>query len=321
MTYKLIKKYPGSPMLGTVLVMKCNGWYESESSNQYPHSPEVIENNPEFWEEVIKYPIGTKVVDTWTNSIYEKNNGHWIISNSSPKYTINESEIGEGKRFELVEEPKKSYEILSFQAAVDIRCINGIGFINKGRVVHRIKYGNFKNIEVYPNISSEEQLLLNNPNWKIHSVRRLSDNEILTIGDKTNHGTIKEFEVCKDNRILLSFSERFCLPCYLDAKGSLPKKLKVLFTTEDGVDIREGDEYYYIKDMKVCKSQAMNMNYGKIKNFYFSTREKAEEYILLNKPCLSIEDIKKTGSIGESFGNIGAYLNIKELEKLVKSRL
>lgn len=313
--YKLIKKYPGSPMLGTVLVMKCNGWYESESSNQYPHSPEVIENNPEFWEEVIKYPIGTKVVDTWTNSIYEKNNEDWIISNSSPKYTINESEIGKGKRFELVEEPKKDYEILSFYA----KNIGGKDEVNK----HYIWYETSKGSNLWSrmqNITSPYTTgeILKNKNYAIHSVRRLSDNEILTIGDKTNHGTIKEFEVCTDNRILLSFLELFCLPCYLDAKGSLPKKLKVLFTTEDGVDIREGDEYW-VYDYgelnnihKVNRASCTHTGDG-INRKYFSTKEKAEEYILLNKPCLSINDIEFLKNECHVYWN-------EKLKKLVKSR-
>lgn len=67
-----------------------------------------------------------------------------------------------------------------------------------------------------------------------------------------------------------------------------------LFTTEDGVDIFEGDKIHYCnKDYKLYDSKAgSKFHGGKNKHFkYFSTKEAAEEYILMNKPCLSISDV------------------------------
>ena len=66
-----------------------------------------VEPSKEFWEEVKEtYPIGTEVKDTWTGSVYKKKTEkEWIISDASPKYDINESEIGKYKRFTLVEKP------------------------------------------------------------------------------------------------------------------------------------------------------------------------------------------------------------------------
>lgn len=62
--------------------------------------------------------------------------------------------------------------------------------------------------------------------YKINSVKRLSDSEILTIGDKTNAGTIKDFTLCKDDRIMVSFENNPL--AYLDSKGLTISKLKPL---------------------------------------------------------------------------------------------
>ena len=152
--------------------------------------------------------------------------------------------------------------------------------------------------------------------WEIHSVRRLSDREVFTLNVKVKfgrEGNIIYFGLM-DSEILVNIKYSPTTE-YHNARLSDIKKLKpVLFTTEDGVDIREGDDYCYIEDMKVCKSQAMNIKYNtNLKTIiYFSTKEKAEEYILLNKPFLSITDIE----------NIPTWDNlIEDLKKLVKSRL
>ena len=84
----------------------------------------------------------------------------------------------------------------------------------------------------------------------------------------------------------------------------------VLFKTEDGVDIFETTAVhwvvvtnksinknvpYYLYELKFCKAH-LKLD---LKNEYklFSTKEKAEEYIIMNKPCLSINDIQKLKNI------------------------
>ena len=94
-----------------------------------------------------------------------------------------------------------------------------------------------------------------------------------------------------------------------------------MFTTEDGVDIFEGDKYF------ICTASLSNCinNEGIVSKFfkpnpnykYFSTKEKAEEYILMNKPVLSLNDILKI---------LPKYISLAEaryleLEKLVKTKL
>ena len=78
------------------------------------------------------------------------------------------------------------------------------------------------------------------------------------------------------------------------------KAKQPLFTTEDGVDIFEGDKVYYIETNDTTENSFKVNEYtiqysGRFLSdntlHSFSTKEKAEEYILLNKPVLSLNDV------------------------------
>jgi hypothetical protein len=73
--YKLIKEYPTSPPLGTILTLKENGWYQSGTS--YAHLPESIEIFPEFWKE-IKEPLFTTEDGV---DVYEGDEYWYIVDN------------------------------------------------------------------------------------------------------------------------------------------------------------------------------------------------------------------------------------------------
>jgi hypothetical protein len=194
----------------------------------------------------------------------------------------------EGKYAELVEEPKQDWEILSFKRA---------GGEYEGTIFNLDSKTNLYNPTFrYSNLTLDHCL---QDGFKINSIRIKSDGEVFTVGDRTNEGVIKEFQYCKDGRLIISFVDGF--PRYLDAKGSTHKlsKLKPLLKTEDGVDIYEGDYYFSVlkKDLIYNgKFVAEPINGGKFSNpescIIFSTKEAAEEYILLNKPCLSIKDVQ-----------------------------
>jgi len=73
-----------------------------------------------------------------------------------------------------------------------------------------------------------------------------------------------------------------------------------LFTTEDGVDVFKGDKVYYVEteDMESANYKVNEYTVKESGRFTsdkslhaFSTKEKAEEYILMNKPCLSLNDL------------------------------
>jgi hypothetical protein len=138
---------------------------------------------------------------------------------------------------------------------------------------------------------------------KISSVKRIRDNEVFSIGDITNFGTITGF----------SFDNKIPEPVRMEVKfkGFRPQpdknieittvqyltnvtKLKPIFTTEDDVDIYQGDECWYalprnsfegkytLKRRK-CNGKAVN---GK----YFYHKENAEKYIFTNTDAFYVVD-------------------------------
>lgn len=162
--------------------------------------------------------------------------------------------------------------------------------------------------------------------FEIWKVKRLSDGEIFTIRDKVKGESCHIYTINS-----LSFEERYNnrlminkVDMHLDDAKPI-KKEKPLFTTKDGIDIFEGDEVWGVEvysfkpfsDM-VKKGNLFHTEkwtYGK-----FSTKEKAEEYILLNNPCLSFNDILKY--LNQFDKNYGFEIkNYPDLLKLVKSKL
>jgi len=103
------------------------------------------------------------------------------------------------------------------------------------------------------------------------------------------------------------------------------KKLKevkaTLFTTEDGVEIYEGDTHRIICLHSNWVYSSIPVNIIPIANKpidvkYFSTEDAAKEYILMNKPCLSVKDIDS-----QSKGVPYQDLFIKRLKELAKQKL
>ena len=160
------------------------------------------------------------------------------------------------------------------------------------------------NITKYPDGSARE--------YFIHSVKRLSDGEIFTIGDKVRLIFNKASIVKIINKI--AFEKIGCQPegLYIYTEGeqstinNYVKAKQPLFTTEDGVEIFEGDNlfsvekgFYLMQQIRASES-ITTLFKGRL---FFSAREKAEEYILMNKPCLSLNnvlEIYKTANISIS---------------------
>lgn len=222
--------------------------------------------------------------------------------------------------WEEVQQPKE-YEILSFRSN---------NYKKYDVYSHSIveKCGNkFKNILCS---YSEEELLKGGEHCHIYSIKRLSDGEIFTIGDnvvnvaKETITKIKSFSTepcsCTLGRLCV-FYEDGSFDYFYDVQKSKP----VLFTTEDGVDIFENNTSIFHVD------KALNIKFIKHKDFkvisqnvkYFSTKEKAEEYVILNKPCLSIKDIQSIYiSAKEGYQKNGNGIKyFEELKNLVKSKL
>lgn len=73
------------------------------------------------------------------------------------------------------------------------------------------------------------------------------------------------------------------------------KTKPVLFTTGDGVEIKAGDEYFSVWDnFQISHYFATKGGYydATYHKSCFSTYEKAKEYVLMNKPILSVQEVR-----------------------------
>ena len=133
--------------------------------------------------------------------------------------------------------------------------------------------------------------------WNINSVKRLNDNTIFTIGDNVYNPN------CKSQTFVI---ESFYLDCnskhMLCGSGhinitKIEHCRKPIFISEDGVEIFERDKYWIVKkDWSDFYSWVCSNSHKMIENnIYFSTKEKAEEYINLNKPKYSEKDMLSFG--------------------------
>lgn len=154
------------------------------------------------------------------------------------------------------------------------------------------------------------------PNDKIYSVKRLSDGKVFTIGDKyknlsqTQIYTIKEFEI-RDGVLRANAAEYG-----FDFFEDLIKVKEILFITEDGRPVYKDDKFYYVnKYFIIDEYWADNAWTPKEDGLEFSTEEKAQEYVLMNKPLFSVQEIHDFLSI--ELGNYN-ILREKAKEKLNK---
>lgn len=156
-----------------------------------------------------------------------------------------------------------------------------------------------------------EHDLIKNPNWVIHSVKRLSDGEVFTIGDAIKERTtqtayIIRFEITAYTLVAIIDSGSMRV---MDSWRKVVTKTP-LFKTEDGVDIYEGDKITIVntKDFRISNTDIPENHIrghcrvwdGSDGYLQFSSKQAAEEYIILNKPCLSLMDLKKAGYISAS---------------------
>jgi len=182
---------------------------------------------------------------------------------------------------------KKEYKILSF------KCVSGYIFVEGAGT-------EWVNIERKPKLGSTYESLLKNTS--IYKIKRLADDKIFTVGDKVD-STISDlgratditgFKII-DNKLKVGLRH---LGYYSLSTIILPKE--PLFTTEDGYEVFEGDKVTSVckEDLRISgtylttsinkENQIWDGSDGYLQ---FSTKEAAKEWILMHKPCLSINDV------------------------------
>lgn len=94
----------------------------------------------------------------------------------------------------------------------------------------------------------------------------------------------------------------------------LIEEKKPLFVTEDGVEVLNPEDWIYLvnplfeKIERYARNSNINTSKEIIKVFYYEAN--ADDYILMNKPVFSYNDIKKFQSGGD-----GTWWNVKAIAK------
>lgn len=360
---------------------------------------EYIENSSD-WEEIVEYPIGTRVFKLETGSVFERIEKGWvnidiisgykdedIIKDLDKKfliitdYNLTYKDLIDGEYYTTIGQglvglytfqknrnkwyghkyknkyiskqiddfnPKNGFYNFRLATKEEINVFNYekdfeiLSFIHnkqtalapEGLIVTKQIDKKFKtSININLSVESSEEKFIEHPDWDIHSVKRLSDGEIFTLNDRTknkNHTIISKIILKEDIMFLFLVSTKNCLFLYdslIELKNC--KKAKPLFTTDDNVEIYGGDEFYFIgmgnKNFIGGLGKLIASEDGRAKFAYkrFSTKEAGEEYILLNKPCLSIVDIQSIYiSATEGYKKRNSKVTyLEKLKELAKSKM
>ena len=349
--YRLIKEYPGSLKLGSIASTKDGDdlWKGRIYYDKYPeYWEEVIEKDYEIRiSKVVPYTILSvkRLSDGEIFTVGDKVEGGIILGIHIDKFytgglafSLDTAKVESLCSIEKVIE--KDYEILS--QSIGIKLADP----QKG----------------YEVVKSTTPI--------IHSVKRLSDGEVFTVGDLiTGYSyedarSIQTIKICcytgiikleqilgyTDLRDATKAKQPFFATCngkdifegdevwyvnkenfyydYFIAKRNVSffsdinvyfltrveaeeyiKKNKVLFTTEDGVDIKEGDTYYLVDtdfSIHTMKAHSGAGQYSERK--YFSTVEEAHEYVMQNVKALSIKDFWEITCMSTSISNKSTYM-------------
>lgn len=290
---------------------------ESTSEKNYKVSeprnftvPKWIIENSNDWEEITEYPklnigvwykvyysneetfhyfksinnnTGESISPTWKGHKYFSKNV-WYTNFKSVEILKDLNEIQEYLPENHIDKIKKDYEILSF-------CSNDFN----NRILKNEYGGGFLDL-VSCNTYSEKHCL--EWKYKIHSVKRLFDGEIFTVGDKIDstmsdlgRATSLTNIKLENNKLLFGLRDLGYYPL-----NTLLKCKKPLFITEDGVEIFENTKFWYV-NTKLFDVFSANSDreycFQPSRHKLFSTKELAEKYIKNNKLQYSLEDIVK----------------------------
>lgn len=290
--YKLIKKYPGSPDLGSIYEQQPNSVFyrcgfqiifKKHIENQEEHWEEVIEKDYEILSfistntnvgekaGVIRIPKyeGYNVDDYLYNGESVKNGAYLIYSikrlSDGEIFTIGDNV----KAFDRIEIIKKFYQ--------------GMHNSQKHMLFWNLGYSINELVKVkLPLLTTEDNVEVVDGETIVYWLQFKS-------GMWFEYGSTPYYNISVTSGTYKAFSTVEARKQWLNKKYPKP-----LFTTEDGVDIFENDSFYTI-DSNFEIQFLKNSNEDEVDNAWFN-KEKAEEYILMNKKSLSPNDILKVWS-------------------------
>lgn len=185
-TYKLIKTYPSSDELGAILKPKM---VDGKPHDYYFKSNWIDPSEyPDFWEEV-RVPLFTTLDNI---DIFEEDDYYLVSNDFTLVYCSSYSE--KDLEFKLFYSREKAQEYIKNNKTIDFEILT----VNPS-AAHN-SYPDKSITFTWREVSQDFKF------WDIHSVKRLSDGEIFTIGDKLSghEGTIDVIKTSINNVIWLS---------------------------------------------------------------------------------------------------------------------
>jgi len=294
--YKLLKKYPGSTEVGEIVQGSGReGWYtKGPGCRTYDWTQIVF--YPEYWEEVIEkdYEILSYANKSNSNCITTKRRGGERHDEFWNIHAV--KRLSDGEVFtvgDLIKTPyKDATRITKFQNP------------ERNEYFIEIPTGFTRLVTIE---KAKQPLFLT------HDGKDIFEGDKVWYVNKEQHyysGFIAVSGVTFRSDINAYFLTREGAEDYIE-------KNKVLFTTEDGYNVFDGQYYFYVdkKDLVAVRSIATSKAVGMSTSFkYFGIIGAAEKYIERNKPQLSIEDCFKILQKSFLYGN-GFE---KEIEKYIR---
>lgn len=332
--YKLIKSYPGSPKLGVeVIYSETHQIYNYNGGDYYTELPKhQVENLPEFWEEVVeKVELKYEILE------FKNKSGDIFSLDSDGRYY-----------YKTWKEDGISGFTLAYLLVSDISVINKIKVLSTGEVFtigdkivwdwaeHDLKYLTITGFtttsndiivnihhHVYNSNTCFSDLIRTGENWnfrhyKVPVFTTYDGVELSEYGKDILYWVYEKKNgwIIGNEMKINSNSTTYCCKHIFYSKEKAEEFIeskKVLFTTEDGVNITKGMKTYYLSlmDLKAgrseqralsdsCEHEADNNGVG----LFFYSKEAglkyAQEYVskikeekLLDSKCLSYNEVIK----------------------------
>jgi hypothetical protein len=328
--YKLIKQYPASPKLGFIVAQKpCGIYYNMETGIHYGSA--TLENYPEYWQEVVDHEFeiisfkqDSGVTDLWTKfrEGWSRNvNGYPVTGPYSTEAILENSlykihsvkRLSDGEIFTVGDRAKTitskgKHTVTQLNIKQKCKGRDGKGGYNYdgidriwidweddcgGNWLESIEKLIEKDYEILSQVTKYNPLDdYKASGTKIHSVKRLSDGEVFTVGDliKTPYTDCTQITGFKNPEGDEYFIE---IPTGLTRLLSLEKVKQPIFLTHDGKDIFAGDKVWWVrKDSSYYDSliSVPGMKFHSNLNAYFLTEAAALDYIRKNKVLFTTED-------------------------------
>jgi hypothetical protein len=315
--YKLIKRYPGSPKLNFIVTFKPGYDHVSPAKTEsgtdycYLHLDEC-EEFFENWEEIVEptYEIlSIKSVDKrrmyiqeWTS---EKESGKSLEQMltlgrcvESGDYYINSvKRLADGAVFNVKDTVSHSHSVPNLGIVTTDYIIEKIYFVTKDKLLFYV--GSGLNLGISNMIKAKKPLF--------------TTKDGVEIFEETNYVwlTTEDYKISPNVVVILPFTGFHNKVLTFSTTAAAEKYVKfkttVLFKTQDGVDIFEGDKYYKVLDFTayyISKAIAHENVASEVRlhgRGLFSTKEAAEEYIMMSRPFLSIQNVMDILGINENW--------------------